>query len=172
MSRRSNRNNRRRRNGGRVKYSPQLCLVQALDVDTANVPGNQEIYGPTTNSFQSVAGRVSFQVRSAKFVANAGATASQVFIVLRRVPEGYAAPTSITPADGIGSFIDEADILGYAYIFFEPTDTTTFMVPLKMMRSTMTMYPGDTIVIQGVSTTSSASLVVNGIVDYGVAYLQ
>ncbi len=148
---------RRRGGGGRGarttrRWAPLLFVGEGLDIDTADTVATSTIV-TNSNDFP-------FEVRfrSAKMGAAAGGTAAAIFAVIRRVPQGYTAP-AIAVATGTTSFADEADVMAYAYLQWVPSPGANMSVSFRPVFPRQTLFAGDTVVVQMVSATTSASLV-------------
>ncbi len=148
--------NRRRRGGARAqnrrRWAPNLFIAEGTDIDTADTVANTTIF-TNSNDFP-----MNVRFKSGKIGAAAGGTATAVYAVIRRVPQGYTAP-AITVATGTTSFADEADVLAYAYLQWVPSPGANMSVAYRPVFPRQTLFAGDTIVSQMVAGVTSASLV-------------
>ncbi len=156
----SNRRRGRRGRGPvrRKKWAPNIFVGEGLSIATADTASSTTIF---TNSEQFP---LDIEFKSGKMGAASGGTATAVYAILRRVPQGYSAP-AITPATGTTSFVDEANVLAYGYIQWVPSPLSNMSVALRPVFPRQTLFAGDTLVYQIVAGTTSASLVGSGLVE-------
>ncbi len=148
-----------------MKYSPQLFVAEDITIGTANTASSDPLYTMTDTT------PVSFRLRRCVVSMTAGATATSNWFVIRRVPAGYAVPTSVTVATGVSSFIDAPDIMAYGFLKATGASTTTYNITLVPTRPTLTLYQGDLVTIQGVPSTTSATNQFSAVCEFGVCYL-
>ncbi len=158
-----------RKNGRRRRYDPNLWVTDNVAIASANTTVSNTIY---TNS---LATRVSLRFRKMQLnIAHNALTAVRVFFVLRRVPQGYTAP-SATIATGATVWTDLPDVFGYGYIYMAAVASQTNQFPedytLILTRPTMTLFEGDTVVIQAVPDQSIASLSYTGVAEFDTTVL-
>ncbi len=160
MARNGNRGSRPQRR----RYDPNIYLSEIITVNTANAAVNNTLYtNPDANP-------VSFRLQKTCFSVNPGDTSTPLWFVIRRVAQGYVAPTTVTVATGTTTFIDQRDVLGYAFIYVITGTNTTYNFDLKMLRPTVTLYEGDFVVIQAVTSVSSAGQGYSVISEFGTSY--
>jgi hypothetical protein len=95
-----------------------------------------------------------FHLHSVSVVPTYGAVPTRCYVVIRKVPDGYSAP-SVTISNVLGSIPDPMNVLARAII--PVTGTGLLPIKLQPLNSTMVLQPNDTIIAQVVSDTSSAS---------------
>ncbi len=159
MVKRSNRNTRTR-----LKYAPKLFIAEHIGIATADTPSNDVIY--TTSDVTPV----SFRARRLLISIDAGGTDTNNWFVVRKVPQGYSNP-DFEPATGTASLVDAPDVLGYAFVFCRAGATTTYEIPITWVRPTVTLHPGDNVILQGVPSTSSTGNEFSAFMEFGVCYL-
>ncbi len=145
---------RTRRSRGRRSRAltvPQIFTTEGLAPVTADTQVFQTIYNPP-DSTSSLGTPTRFRLGPVRIYVTPGAAASRVYIVVRKVPEGYSAPT-MTISSSVGSITDPMNVFGYAII---DGNNATIPTSLTMIKSTLTIQPGDTVVVQAVSDISSA----------------
>ncbi len=150
--RRRSRNGGRNGRGRRRRWAPNLFVAEGLDIDTADTVANSTIF-TNSNDFP-----FEVEFRSAKLGAASGGTGTAIYSVIRRVPQGYSAP-SIAVTTGTTSFADEADVFAYAYLQWVPSPGANMSVSYRPVFPRQTLYAGDTVVVQAVAGTTSAGLV-------------
>ncbi len=164
---------RRRGNGGgrrssRRVGSPVLYTSDLVPVTTADTVVNTTVLTMADKVRQFV------RVKSLQISANAGASQSRVYYVLRRVPDGYTPPT-ITLTSGTTAIVDDADVIGYGILNQNATNTNpTYQPVLRMSRrkNGAVLFNGDTLVLQAVADVSSTGQAISFILDMEVFQLQ
>ncbi len=157
---------KRQRNGRMVrKLDPNLFLFEAVALSTADTAVNTTVF---TNSEKQ---RYLWQYRSCRTILfpSSGGTPT-VFWVLRRVPSGYSAPTAVTVATGLTTWIDQPDVIAYAC----ERPLTSYTAPIEaeftVLKSTVVLFEGDTVVLQAViNETVNANF--SGELEFGTAGL-
>ncbi len=141
------RNRIRRRNGRSI---PQVFNVENLAPVTADTQVSQTLYNPPDTT-TSLGTPTIFRFGRTELTVIAGAATARVFVVVRRVPEGYSFP-AMTIASGVSSLTDPSNVIAYGYI----QSTNTMPTYLTSLNTVLKLQPGDTIGVQAVSDTTSA----------------
>ncbi len=163
MVRRSRRSNRRN-NNQRPRWDPTLYCIENLALATADTPSNNTILTITSPSQP-------YLFRLTDFHASilSGANAALNLFVVRRVPSGYTAPTSVTIATGGSTFIDTIDVIAYGMILSTAGSTSEQEVVMTYLRRTITLYQGDSVVVQAVPNVACVGQTYSVFGSYSVA---
>ena len=144
---------------------PQFYVREDVALATADTVVNTTILSSPTGSTDLVK-PVVFHPGPCRITIGTGNTTNTVFAVLRKVPEGYTAP-SITIGDGNTTFKDVPDVLMYGIVrVYGGTSDVMQRIDLRMLRSSIPLARGDSIVLQVVSNTSSVNQVFGALVEY------
>ncbi len=151
---------RNRRNRG----APIIATLEQSAVVTADTVVNSTLYAPplgTTNPLQ----RWTFDLRTIQCVVTDGATACRTYACVRRVPAGYSSP-SMTVASQVTTFADVPNVLAYGVY---STSDVREEIHWRWLKRSITIYPGDLIVLQLVVDVSSAGHAVSTLAEYNVS---
>jgi hypothetical protein len=156
-----------RRNGRKAKSSPLIYTLEDESLATADTAISGAFYTPTLSNSSLVT--TQFTLRSAEIVVKAGSSTNRVFAIIRKVPDGYANP-AITVTDAITVFKDMPNVLAYGLVqVYASTTDAMNRIALRVLKRTMLVHPGDSIVVQIVSDTSSAGQTISGMIEFAVA---
>ncbi len=164
MSASRSRNGRSRRSR-QPRYDPNFWVSEVLPITVADTPDNRTLY---TNPDATP---VSFRMQRSMISVNAGAASSCCLFVVRRVPQGFTAPTTITISTGTAPFVDAPDVIGYQVIYITTGTNTLFQFPFIPLHPTITLYEGDSVVLQAVTNSASAGQGYTSLIEYGTRYL-
>ncbi len=158
---------KRNRNTRRARSAPLLHVLEAEALATADSAITGTIYSPTLST--SALLTTQFTLHTSEVAVTTGATTARVYAVIRKVPDGYANP-SITVSDSINVFQDSPNVLAYGYVqVYAASSDAMNKFKLRMRQRSITMHPGDKIVIQLVSDTSSVGQAINSLTEFSVA---
>ncbi len=163
-SRQTNRTRRPKRN---TRAAPQLQYVEDTALATADTVSNITLYNPTAAT-GTLELPTSFRLRSATITIGGGATANRVLAIIRRVPNGYSFPT-VTVATGLTTFQDFSNILAYGFVTTGAIVDPDSRIDMRLLKSNITVYPGDTIAMQTVSNISSVGQTYSAMLEYSLA---
>ncbi len=148
----SSQRRRRRGRGRRRTAEPYLYVSENVAFATADTPVNTTLYINPSGENARI-----FNIRSMELTMLPGATTNQSLFIIRKVPQGYAAP-GITVATGT-SYVDHPNILGYVLVTSVGGITFSNLVNEKdftWRRQSVLLHGGDFISLQAVTNTSSA----------------
>ncbi len=164
MTRRS----RNRGPRGRNRLSPILATIENTALATADTVANVTLYAPPLTGTSSVMERWAFRLNSAKLTIFAGGTTNRIYVVVRKVPQGYTAP-SISITNAVTTFADVSNVLAYGVITVGGgTQDPMNRLTLTMLKPRSIVLPGDSIVLQAVSDTTSSSQTFSLLAEYNV----
>ena len=113
---------------------------------------------------------VSFHWRSTRVTIKSGLANNLVAAILRRVPAGYTEP-AITVTDSLSLFADVPNVLGYGMVQVYGSEPDTMQrIDLRILRGSIKLYPGDKVVLQVVSNSSSSGQTYSFLTEYAIAY--
>ena len=141
-----------------------IFTAEDISTQTANTASSDIVF---TNSAQTP---ITLRLRSAIYDPIAGGQTTSMWVIVRRVPSGYTAPTTITVASGSSTFINSADVLGYSFQHLGAGGAGE-SIDFRMVRPTVTLFPGDAIVLQGVVSTTSTNAGFSAALEYDTAVL-
>jgi glycerol uptake facilitator-like aquaporin len=107
-----------------------------------------------------------FNLRNVRVNVTYGSTVTRVYFVVRRVPEGYAAP-ALTISSSVNSFTDPDNVLAYAVLNVSGTGYS-LEGDLNICKTNVVMFSGDIIYIQATSDTSSTGQTFSALAQYAV----
>ncbi len=159
-----------RRNRGRMatrlRREPILYTVEDAALSTADDVQSTTLYTSATSA-TVLTKPVRFTLGPTRVGFTYGSTATLVLAIVRKVPQGYTAPT-ITPASGNTVFNDVPNILGYGYIRVTGNDVMS-RIDLRYLTKSVSLMRGDAIVLQVVSNAASAGQKYHALVEYDIA---
>ncbi len=156
-SRRMIRRNRR----SRERFNPQMFLAAAA-VDTGGAVVNTTLYTASDPTPQL------FQLRGTTLTVTNSTNVSPIWVIIRRVPEGYSAP-SWTPSGGTSSVVDEGNVLAFGSVVGTSSQSTLFTI--RTRKSNTILLQGDTVILQMVCSSSATGQAVDAMMEYGTRYL-
>jgi len=158
--------NKRNRNR-RSHLVRELFVVDSVNVATATTV-NTVIY-TNTASTAGLELPVFWKFNSAMISASGGNNGSRWFFLLRRIPQGYSAPT-VSIATGQLA-LSSKDILAYGMIN-DVTGSSAFMFgSMKRVYTSVTLAPGDIIVLQIINDLANTGLTADATIDYSFGSL-
>jgi hypothetical protein len=140
-------------------------MLENLAIVTQDSVVNTTIFAPPQQTTALQEPNV-FHYRSGNFCTLYGTVATTCVYLLRKVPNGYAVP-SISLSTGVNNFVDVDNIIGYC-IVHATTSTGPEPVPLQVLKRSIKVNPGDSIILQAVSNATSASQVGFGMLQYSI----
>ena len=143
----------------RVPLQRKLCVSEDIPIATVNVLSVDDLV--TVSDQQAHA----FTLLRGNYSVQTGNTAVTSWLVIRRVPNGYAAPTSVNVVTGSASFIDSPDVLAYGMFRGTPSLTSDTLNWTIVKRSCI-LYDGDKVVVQGTPTASSVNNIFSSFIEY------
>jgi hypothetical protein len=161
MPRRSQRRPNSRSRGSLGSPQPWILTLDAVAVTALNTVVNNTLYSNTSTTPQLIT------FRPISMSVNGGAAAADLWFVVRRVPQGYAAP-SVSTGTSITQFIDTPNVLGYAFCKTVANTSTQnpFEFNITWLKRSMKCNEGDVVIMQAVSDTASAAQSYNAIGAY------
>ncbi len=143
--------------------TPQLTVLEDRSIAAADTANNYDIFtSPSGNADLTKA--VLFRSGPCRIACKYGNADTAVFAILRRIPQGYSAPT-ITLVDGNTSFIDIDNILAYGVVRVSGSDTMA-RIDMRHLRRTVRLERGDKITLQVVSNAASAGQTYSALLEY------
>lgn len=138
-------------------------LQAALAV--ADVSSNTTLY--TSSSSASALGKVvKFTLGPARVVIKAGNSDQQVFAIIRKLPEGYSAPTN-TITDGNTVFQDVPNILAYGLIRVAASSTDPMnRIDLRYLQRGCVLRKGESVILQLLANAASTGATYSALVEY------
>ncbi len=158
------RKGQRRQGSANARGTPYIFLAEDISIATADTAVNTTVI---TNSDNKK--RTFILPRGPLLSCRNGAIDSNVFFIVRRVPSGYVAPTSVTIASGSATFIDVPNVLVWSLYNYESNQTTALSLRGTMEKRSLILYPGDSIVLQAIPSASSANLLAEAQMEYRLA---
>ncbi len=151
---------RRVRNSRAVRRgTPQIFVAEQSSIPTADTATNVTVF---TNAEEQP---YLFTHKTPVFAADVSAD-MLVMAVIRRVPNGYSAPTSVPISTGSSSFIDERDVLSYGFLLERAGSTDHPNFRFTMLRSGVRLEKGDAVVLQLIPSATSASATCSVVLEY------
>ncbi len=158
------RRNQRRSGSVQARGSPYLFLAENIAIVNADVAVNTTVI---TNSDNKK--RIFILPRGPIFACRNGGSDSNVFFIVRRVPSGYTAPTSVTIASGSATFVDVPNVLAWMLYSFDQAQTTALSLRATIEKRSVTLFPGDSIVLQIIPNSNSTLLEAESQMEYRLA---
>ncbi len=158
------RRNQQRSSSVQARGTPYLFLAENIAIVNADVAVNTTVI---TNSDNKK--RIFILPRGPLCACRNGGSDSNVFFIVRRVPSGYAAPTSVTITSGSATFIDVPNVLSWVLYSFDQAQTTALTLRGNVERRSVTLFPGDSIVLQIIPNSNSTLLEAESQMEYRLA---
>ncbi len=153
----------KRRSSGK-RMDPNIYVLEDASIATADTVVNSTLL---TNGQPA---RMRIRMRRAQLITTGGSGSSRVFWLIRRVPQGYSAP-SITVTSGLTVYADQPDILGIGFRASSSTDTAPLQASWQWIKRSVILYEGDSLVLQCVPNTSDSGLVESGQIEFGSCFV-
>ena len=145
---------------------PHLYVREDVALATADTVSNTIIYA-TSTSASTLTKTTTFTPGPCRVSLKYGSAETTVFVVMRKLPEGYTAP-AITPTDGNTTFNDVPNVIGYGLIRVGGTDTMN-RIDLRRLRSSVKLAQGDSVILQVVSNAASTNQAYSALIEYNIA---
>ena len=144
---------------------PQLYVEEDASLAVADVSSNTTLY--TSSSSASALGKVvKFTLGPARVVIKAGNSDQLVFVIIRKLPEGYAAPTN-TITDGNTVFQDTPNILAYGFVRVAASSTDPMnRTDLRYLQRGCVLRKGESVVMQLLANAASTGATYSALVEY------
>ncbi len=151
----------------RRRWDPSIFTVENVSLTAADTASNNTIL-----TIGNPAQPYSFRLKECHVQVLSGATAAMNLFCIRRVPQGYSNP-SITVATGTSTLIDTANVIAYGMILANAVASSTSEqeVELTILKPTITLFEGDTVIIQAVPNSSSTGQTYSVFGAYSIATL-
>jgi hypothetical protein len=148
----------------RPRWDPNLYLLNQMNASTTATQ-TTTLYTNGTNEVIKV------RLRRPTLSIFPGTAANNCYVCIRRVPSGYANPSTLVATAGLTATIDQPDIFGFGVMVLtigSASDTTDFEPPIswRALHPTMLLYSGDTIVVQVANNAASTNQSLNGYIEF------
>ncbi len=157
-------NSRSRRNRRATAAVPVIYTREDVALATADTVSNSTVYSSSTST-TALQKPVRFTLGPTRVSFKAGLAETTVFVVIRKVPQGYATPT-IAPSDGNTTFDDVPNVLGYGVARIPPSNDAMNRVDVRFLSKTVMLSRGDSVVMQIVSNTNSTNLAYSALCEF------
>jgi hypothetical protein len=149
------------------KLMPVIATIENKALGTADTAVNVTLFSPPLST-SSVLERFVYNLRTIDVTVKDGNTACTVYGIVRKLPAGYTAP-SIVISDAVTTFADVDNVLAYSiYNGSQSTLDPWDRLIWRYLRKTFTVNSGDSIILQMVTDTSSATQTFSVLAEYNV----
>jgi hypothetical protein len=148
----------------RTRWDPNLYLLSQMSASTTATQ-TTTLYTNGTNEVIKV------RLRRPTLSIFPGGAANNCYICIRRVPSGYANPSTLVATAGLSATIDQPDIFGFGMMVMTinaAVETTDFQPPVtwRQLHQTLLLYSGDSLVIQVANNAASSGQTLNGYIEF------
>ncbi len=159
--------NRSRRAPRASRMMPVLATIEQTALATADTAVNVTLFAPPVST-TSVLQRFKYNLHTIDVTVADGSTNCRIYGIVRKVPAGYSAP-AIAISNSVATFADVDNVLAYSIYngsasIVDPWDRLIW----RYLKRSTTVISGDSIIIQMVTDTSSASQAFSALAEYSV----
>ncbi len=147
-----------------VQLDPNFYVLEDETVQTQDTVVSKTIL---TNSIPS---RMYLSMRSLILNWRGGATDCRYYVILRRVPSGYTAPSFVV-STGLTAIADQPDVLAVGTGLYELANTTRLYTRISWIKKNTVLFEGDSLVLQMVINANSSGLAAFGEAEFGTKIL-
>ncbi len=149
---------------------PNLASVEQTPLVTADTAANVSLFSPPVST-TSVLTRFRYHLGTVDVTVTDGGTSCRIYGIIRKVPAGYSNP-AITISSTISAFADVDNVLAYSIYTGSAANADPWdRMIWRYLKRDVNLISGDSIVLQLVTDTTSASQAFSALVEYGVGVL-